>query len=223
MKKKPFYCDLFWVLVVLLLLAACSKTPVTVSTVLMDSEMVMIPAGPFLMGSDKMDQEGKSKEFGFVQPLYVDEHPQHTVKLSAFWIDKYEVSNAEFLKFFQATQSNLSQQGVIQQQSAQTDWHNLPVSQVTWYQAQGYCLWLDKRLPTEQEWEKAARGPEGREYPWGDNWNADNLNKGTVDNDIEGLTTGLSRKIWQKMTILDHLVESGSITADSTADSMANR
>ena len=164
-------------------MAACSKTTDTPVSLTIESDMVLIPAGQFLMGSDKTDKEGKSKEFGFVQPLYVDEHPQHTVNLPAFWIDKYETSNAEFLKFFQETQANVSQQGVEKQRSEQSDWNNLPVSQVTWYQAQGYCMWLGKRLPTEQEWEKAARGPEGREYPWGNTWNENNLNKGSADNE----------------------------------------
>jgi formylglycine-generating enzyme required for sulfatase activity len=114
------------------------------------SEMILIPAGEFLMGSPP--EEGNS-----------DEHPQHTVYLDAFYIDKYEVTNAQYKKFMDATGH------------AAPSWWNdnnfnkpeQPVVGVTWFDAEAYCKWANKRLPTEAEWEKAARGTVGRRYPWG--------------------------------------------------------
>lgn len=142
------------------------------------------------MGSDEADTEKKSKEFGFLQPLYVDEHPQHKRTLAAFWIDKFEVSNGEFIKFFEVTQTNVSREVLEMQMKEIPNWAALPVSQVTWYQAQGYCLWAGKRLPTEAEWEKAARGPNGLKYPWGNDWNAKKLNEGSGDNESGVMAVG---------------------------------
>jgi len=123
-----------------------------------------------------------------------DEHPQHTVYLDAFWIDKTEVTNAMFAKFIEATshQTTAEEEGcgwVYQPDDdgweciSGADWQhprgpesNLdgldshPVVQVSWHDAQAYCQWADKRLPTEAEWEKAARGTDGRKYPWGNAW-----------------------------------------------------
>lgn len=152
--------------------------------------MIYVPAGSFVMGSNTVDTEDRSKEFGFIQPLYVDEHPQRRVDLRAFWIDKFEVSNGEFLVFYQQTQANASQDIIIEQQRKIPHWLNLPVSQVTWYQAQGYCLWAGKRLPTEMEWEKAARGPDGREYPWGNTWDPGMLNQGSGDSETGVMRIG---------------------------------
>jgi formylglycine-generating enzyme required for sulfatase activity len=65
-------------------------------------DMVLIPAGEFVMGSDDVDASGKSQEFGFNEPLYLNEHPQRTVSLDAFYIDKYEVTNGEFKQYLRS-------------------------------------------------------------------------------------------------------------------------
>jgi formylglycine-generating enzyme required for sulfatase activity len=117
--------------------------------------MVTIPAGEFLMGSP----EGTGR---------ADERPQHSVYLDAFAIDQVEVTNERYMAFVTATGHRnppnpygsgalLSVNGVEQ----------LPVVQTTWYDAKAYCSWAKKRLPTEAEWEKAARGTDGRLFPWG--------------------------------------------------------
>lgn len=117
--------------------------------------MVTIPAGEFLMGSP----EGQGRS---------DEWPQRSVYLDAFLIDQVEVTNQRYMEFVKAsghqsppnpygTGSLLSIKGLEQ----------LPVVQATWYDAKTYCTWAKKRLPTEAEWEKAARGTDGRLYPWG--------------------------------------------------------
>ena len=117
--------------------------------------MVTIPAGEFLMGNP----EGKGR---------ADEWPQRSVYLDAFAIDQVEVTNERYMAFVETTGHRnppnpygtgllLSTKGI----------ELLPVVQTTWYDAKAYCSWAKKRLPTEAEWEKAARGKDGRLFPWG--------------------------------------------------------
>jgi formylglycine-generating enzyme required for sulfatase activity len=141
--------------------------------------MLCVPAGPFLMGSDENDRYRD------------DEIPQRTVHLDAYWIDQTEVTNAMFAAFVNETgyQTDAENQrwsyayvpGTGWQQQAAADWlHPLgsdssieglddhPVVRVSWNDAQAYCRWAERQLPTEAQWEKAARGEDGRKYPWGD-------------------------------------------------------
>ncbi|HEY6084104.1 MAG TPA: SUMF1/EgtB/PvdO family nonheme iron enzyme [Nitrospira sp.] len=112
--------------------------------------MVLIPAGEFTMGSDKGDD---------------DEQPVHRVFLDSFYIDKFEVTNGRFAKFVEAIQSE-PPWGFADKETPVTH-PDQPVRWVNWMDAMGYCLWAGKRLPTEAEWEKAARGTDSRVYPWG--------------------------------------------------------
>jgi formylglycine-generating enzyme required for sulfatase activity len=117
--------------------------------------MVLVPTGWFLMGSaDPSDR--------------TDERPQRKVYLNAFMIDTVEVTNYRYATFIKATghepPANPYGDGSL------ADTHgieSLPVVQVTWHDAVDYCRWAGKRLPTEAEWEKAARGTDGRRFPWG--------------------------------------------------------
>ncbi len=132
-----------------------------------DVPLVLVPAGAFEMGSENGDS---------------DEQPVHTVTLDGFYIDQYEVSNAQYADFlnevgnqneggglrFDANDSKVHihpRDGVWQADNGYADY---PVTEVTWYGARAYCLWREARLPTEAEWEKAARGTDGRTYPWGE-------------------------------------------------------
>ncbi len=112
--------------------------------------MVLVPAGEFTMGSDKGDD---------------DESPIHRVYLDTFYLDKFEVTNGRFAKFVDAIQSE-PPWGFSDKDTPVTH-ADRPVRWVSWMDAMGYCLWAGKRLPTEAEWEKAARGTDGRIYPWG--------------------------------------------------------
>lgn len=143
-----------------------------------NSEMIVIPGGDFLMGSsDAHVQEAlqlaRERHAGAIEAWFLDEAPMHTVHLEAYAIDKYPVTNAQFEAFVKATKYE-----------AQGDWRsaytegkeNHPVVLVTWYDACAYAKWAGKRLPTEAEWEKAARGTDGRKYPWGNKWDPIRLN-----------------------------------------------
>lgn len=117
--------------------------------------MITIPAGVFKMGNP--EGEGRS-----------DEWPQLEIYLDEFQIDQVEVTNERYMRFVQATghRNPPNPYGTGTLQSAK-DIEELPVVQVTWYDSKTYCAWAKKRLPTEAEWEKAARGTDGRKYPWG--------------------------------------------------------
>ncbi len=126
--------------------------------------MVLIPAGPFEMGS----AEGGDGE-----------SPVHTVRLDAFAIDRHEVSNADYAACVAdgscsppSTTGSETRPGYFEDER----YANHPVVGVTWEDANGYCEWRDARLPTEAEWEKAARGTDGRAYPWGDALDPNRLN-----------------------------------------------
>jgi formylglycine-generating enzyme required for sulfatase activity len=112
--------------------------------------MAYVPAGPFEMGSDS----GES-----------DEKPVHTVTLDAFWIDEHEMTNGMYDLCVQAGKCDPPNGSYF----AIYEYADNPVVYVTWYDTLNYCEWAGARLPTEAEWEKAARGGlEGKIYPWGD-------------------------------------------------------
>jgi len=114
------------------------------------AKMIWIPAGEFLMGSDEND----------------DEKPPHMVNLDGYWIYKYEVTVAQYRKFCNETGSNMPE-------APSWGWQDdHPIVHVSWDNATAYTQWAGVRLPTEAQWEKAARGTDGRAYPWGNEWDA---------------------------------------------------
>ena len=121
----------------------------TMSAQSQEPSLVLVPAGEFTMGSPTGDP---------------DERPAHQVYLDAFSIDRYEVSVGQYAAFLQEVGGH-----------PPSDWKTInrpsnqkrPVANVDWADAAAYCKWAGKRLPTEAEWEKAARGTDGRLYPWG--------------------------------------------------------
>ena len=146
----------------IILFSVCAALPLAAQTI--PDNMVQVAAGKFWMGraytifTDSADLVPRDK---------IDDRPANNIYLDAFSIDKYEVTNADYARFVEAT-------------SAKPPWHwpqgkipkgkdRLPVYNVNWFEATDFCKWAGKRLPTEAEWEKAARGGLDRNhYSWGD-------------------------------------------------------
>ena len=132
-------------------------------------DMVLVPAGEFLMGSPA-GTDGLP-----------DEQPQRRVYLSSFLIDRYEVTNEAYAKFVKTTGHRIPENPnpsstlwIDKAPMAGIERH--PVVNVSWDDAVSYCRWMGKRLPTEAEWEKAARGVDERRYPWGNDWDITKAN-----------------------------------------------
>lgn len=135
--------------------------------------MALVPAGKFVMGSGEDE-------------FIPEEGPQHEVYLDAFYIDKYEVTNAQYWEFLQYMKETGDHSKCFPGEpknkdhtpgTPHTSWNypyydypDYPVNRIDWYDAYAYAAWAGKRLPTEAEWEKAARGPDGRRFPWGNVW-----------------------------------------------------
>lgn len=125
------------------------------------SEMIKVPAGEFLMGTNRVRADEQDK-------------PEHKVVLPEFFIDKYLVTNIAYSRFV----AEVNYRPPLDWDDGHPPQEKLthPVTMVSWYDAKEYCEWSNKRLPTEQEWEKAARGKKGLRWPWGNAMERDNLN-----------------------------------------------
>lgn len=121
--------------------------------------MVLVPAGEFTRGTNTR---------------LSDEGPEHKVTLKAFYIDQYEVTNAQYKKFIDATGHKSPQH--FENRGYPHGKVDHPVVFVSWTDAEEYCAWAGKRLPTDEEWEKAARGSDGRNFPYGNEFDFNKSN-----------------------------------------------
>ncbi len=121
--------------------------------------MILIPAGGFIRGTDNR---------------LPDEGPQHKLNLPAFYIDKFEVTNLQYKKFADATHRTVPEHFINGQVPDGKSDH--PVVYVSWDDATSYCAWAGKRLPSDKEWEKSARGTDTRTFPWGEEFSIERVN-----------------------------------------------
>jgi formylglycine-generating enzyme required for sulfatase activity len=146
---------------------AAAATPTIPPAEIIDGQgvtMVLVPAGSFTMGSSRGDR---------------DESPIHSVNLDLYYIDKFEVTNALYQSCVEAGSCKLPVKADSFTRSSyygNSQYSNYPVVYVDWNMAKNYCEWRGARLPTEAEWEKAARGTDERTYPWGNGLDCSNAN-----------------------------------------------
>lgn len=160
---------------VVLALGACAKkeepqsqaqetAPAAPTPTITPGEMVLIPAGDYTIGSNEKNPENKLE--------LTSAYPEHKTKVKAFWIDKYEVTMKEYLDF--SIKTSYEPEGTAEGKTWRTFFDptkpNNPVVYITWKDADAYCKAGGMRLPTEEEWEAAARGPNGNRFPWGNEW-----------------------------------------------------
>ncbi len=131
----------------------------------LEGEMTHIPSGHFIFGTNKKDDTAEALSMGIPKPWYADESPQKKIFLKGFYIDTFEVTNERYKKYV----NNL---GAVPPDNWKDNnfpegKNKDPVTWVTWFDAANFCQWAQKKLPTEKQWERAAKGAEGYEYPWG--------------------------------------------------------
>jgi len=136
------------------------------------SVMVYVPAGQFWMGSTNADIDDiLAKCNDCERDWFLDEWPQHQVYLDAFWIDRTEVTNEQYKRCVDVgacSSPSRAKSSTRDSYYGNSAFDNYPVIYIGWHQADAYCRWASKRLPTEAEWEKATQGTDGNTYPWGE-------------------------------------------------------
>jgi len=139
-------------------------------------DMVLIPGGSFELG---IDPQHSKEFFNFPQSAALNARPAQKLQLPAFYMDRFEVTYGDFMRFKPRAKYDVASP-------------NEPIRGVSWYEADAYCLWTGKRLPTEFEWEKAARGSDGRLFVWGNDFELSRANLGQTVKPVGYSKTDLS-------------------------------
>jgi formylglycine-generating enzyme required for sulfatase activity len=158
--------------------------------------MIRIPAGVIRMGSDESEVLGALADcvrepYGHrcTPTLFGNEMPRHRVRLSSYWIDRLEVKVADYERCVRVGRCSPRP---VSEATRRFDYPDYPVTRVSWHDAQAYCAFRAARLPTEAEFERAARGVRGRRYPWGEFFNARASNHGRFGWDVTDTSDGFA-------------------------------
>ncbi len=168
------------------------------------STLLLVPSGDFLMGTDDSEAEQMIRQYGWRADCCHDERPQHTVYLDAFYICQYPVTVAQYARYLEET-------GALPPDCWDDPRFNAPqqpVIGVSRYEALAYAVWAGLRLPTEAEWEKAARSDDGRRWPWGNEWDPHRLNVAE---------SGIGQP-----TDVDHFASAGNVSPYGVCDMVGN-
>lgn len=174
------------ILIFALFSAGCASQVATRTNPVDGQVMVRVSGGEFTMGTSVEQAANLAAKFGIQASALSMEAPRSSLSLEEFWIDQMPVTNAEYKKFLDANPER-PVPFVDDPLAHSFNWDAktrmfpasrgaYPVVLVSWYDASAYCQWAGKRLPTEAEWEKAARGTDARLYPWGNEWDSTKAN-----------------------------------------------
>jgi cytochrome c-type biogenesis protein len=173
MKKKPFSLALFFAVLCVFSLTSSAAAKSAKENSL-EAQMVFIPAGHFTFGTDQTDKTAEALSLGIPKPWYADETPEKKIFLKGFYIDQFEVTNHRYKLYVDDIGAEPPPSWKNNNYPESKDEH--PVTWVTWYDAANFCQWAGKNLPSEKQWERVARGTDGKKYPWGDKFDIQSAN-----------------------------------------------
>lgn len=157
------------------------------SNSILEGDMVKIPAGSFLYGTNKKDKHSEAISLGLPKAWYADEGPEQSIFLKTFYIDRYEVTNERYKAYIDDLNAVVPSDWTAN--SFPIGRKNYPVINISWYDAANFCQWAEKKLPSEKQWEKAARGGTNSKYPWGNEFQITHANLSSKSGSRNSITS----------------------------------